>query len=157
MSSSTVPSPPPESMMSVQTMPFSTETFRSSVAPSGTLLSPAMTIAIARVTNYLVRSGWGDQPASQRAERLVLQIAERDADQIGDLESSPADLSRLVRNAIAAVCQTQSDDVRRSVIRPVVDTAMDHPMTVRTVGPLRIDWWLNLSRRMLTGKLAMSK
>ena len=123
-----------------------TETFESPIAPPSGLASPALAVAAARVTNYLVRSGWGDQPAAQRAERLVRQVVQREGDALGEPDQSDADLSRLVRLAIAVVCQSQSDDVRRSVIRPALPGQMGHADAVRRVGPLRADWWTGLFR-----------
>lgn len=128
-------------------MSTQTKTFRDSIADSGGVASPAMVIAAARITNYLVRSGWGDQPASQRAERLLGQVAEREGDQIGDPESSEADLSRLVRMAIALVCKAQSEDAARTVIRPVLNGAMNHAMAVRPIGLFRAAWWSALLSR----------
>lgn len=125
-------------MSSIETLD---KTFDESIAPSTNVASPVLAVATARVTNYLVRSGWGEQPAAQRAERLLRQVIEREGNQFGDLDGSAADLSRLVRLSISMVCKAQSDDAARNVIRPVLAGKMNHPMQVRPIGPLRADWW----------------
>ena len=124
-------------MSSLTTVPLPRPNFRLVDSEAGCGLSAA----VDRVASYLVRCGWGQHPARQRADKLVLEVIQRGQMDVQQLDQSAADVSRLVRLTLAEICHNQVRQVAGTVIRPVAHRPMNRPMQLRRVKMLRPRSW----------------